>query len=218
MKEEDLAAAVVRYLDDLRWTIYQEVQVRSGDPIADIVAVQGPVVWAIECKSRFGLRVCSQAFRWKSYANSVSVAVKWRRWPAFETSIMKSHGIGALNVHGAGSYMEVSEQIRPELVRRPIMRPYLLNGLNARQQTYAAAGNAEGRRWSPFKETCRAVLGYVTRSPGCTFSDLLSAIDTHYASPSTARSALRAWIKEGAVDGVRMEKDGKVLRLYPAVE
>ena len=215
MTEQDLAGRVVAYLQNLRWEVYQEVQVITQSTIADIVAVQGPQVWVVECKTTFGFRVCGQAFDWKDTANRVSVAVPYRRWSRFEHRVLEFAGIGALAVPEPGMG-DVREVLAPEVVRKPPLRGRLMGRLTAAQKTFAAAGNAEGRRWTPFQQTCRDLLLFVEKNPGCLLKDAIDNVPTHYSSVSTARSCLRIWIDEGKVRGVRMERDGRKLRLFVA--
>ena len=213
MTEQDLAGRVVAYLQGLQWEVYQEVQVITQSTIADVVAVQGPQVWVIECKTTFGFRVCGQAFDWKGAANRVSVAVPFRRWSRFEEAVLRHSGIGALAVPELGMG-EVREVVAPELVRRPPMRGRLMGRLTEAQKTFARAGNAEGRRWTPFQQTCHDLARYVAHNPGCLLKDAIDNVPTHYVSVSTARSCLRIWIGEGKVRGVRMERYGRKLRLF----
>ena len=102
VKETEIAAAVVRWLVDMEWTVYQEVSL--GGRVIDLVATRGPLVWAIECKVSLGLAVLEQAYGLLGYAHYVSVAV---REPTSEDSVVRwfaeqvvaaEHGIGVLEV------------------------------------------------------------------------------------------------------------------------
>jgi len=94
------------------------------------------------------------------------------------------------------------------------MRGRLMGRLTEAQKTFARAGNAEGRRWTPFQQTCHDLARYVAHNPGCLLKDAIDNVPTHYVSVSTARSCLRIWIGEGKVRGVRMERYGRKLRLF----
>ena len=100
VKETEIAAAVVRWLVDMEWTVYQEVSL--GGRVIDLVATRGPLVWAIECKVSLGLAVLEQAYGLLGYAHYVSVAV---REPTSEDSVVRwfaeqvvaaEHGIGVI--------------------------------------------------------------------------------------------------------------------------
>ena len=65
MKELELAKSVVEWLQDQHWEVYQEVQRYSTT--ADIVAVQGPLVWVVECKTSLSIGVMLQASRWMAH-------------------------------------------------------------------------------------------------------------------------------------------------------
>jgi len=209
-REEDYAVPVVAWLRDLRWEVYQEVDGPAG--IADIVATQGPLVWAIEVKKQFGVAVVGQAARWRGYANLVSVAtgVSGRQYSpdrCFLESVMRERGIGWLVVHVDGFEGPVREPVHPRLRRRTSKA--LKQALREEQKTFARAGSAHGGHFTPFKQTCARVLAYVSAHPGCSIKELLGGIETHYSRVSTARSCLARWILAGVVEGVRSE-DGKL--------
>ena len=90
MKETDLAKSVIAWLQDLKWEVYQEVQVFSYGPIADIVATFGAITWVVETKISFSLKVMSQAEQWTPFSNLVSVAVPTGRFKdgAFKERIL----------------------------------------------------------------------------------------------------------------------------------
>jgi len=220
--EEQLAAAVVAWLQDLKWTVYQEVQVARGDPIADIVAVQGRLVWVVECKTTLSIALMAQAAKWRIYAHYVSVAVpipvrrpggrriRPNRGRAFAENILRDHGIGLIDItHG-----EPFETIPPQLNRKPWVKQ-LRESLNERHLSYAPAGNAEGRRWTPFQETCDQIRREVRNTPGITLKELMGRITHHYSSSATARSCIAKWVQAGVIRGVRCERDGRIIRLYP---
>lgn len=210
-KEEDYAALVVVWLRDLRWEVYQEVE--AGEGIADIVAVQGPLVWVIEVKKQFGIEVVGQAARWSGCANLLSVAtgVSGRRYSAgrcFLEDAMRHRGIGWIRVAVDGLESPVHELVHPRLHRRT--SKLLRQKLREEQKIFAKAGNALGHRFTPFKQTCGRVLKYVTLHPGCSMGELLGGVDTHYNRVSTARSCLSRWIRSGVVPGVSFGEDGKL--------
>ena len=210
--EEQLAAAVVAWLQDLKWTVYQEVQVARGDPIADIVAVQGRLVWIVECKTTLSLGLMAQAANWRIYGHYVSVAVPpvpRNRGRVFAENILRDHGIGLIE-----AYDECSERIPPRLNRKPWVKRFR-ESLNDRHLTYAPAGNAEGRRWTPFQETCDQIRCEVRNTPGITLKELMGRITHHYSTSATARSCIAKWAQAGVIRGVRCERDGRIIRLYP---
>ena len=210
LREVDVAAPVVAWLRDLRFEVYQEVTV--GGARADIVAVRGPLVWVVEAKQTWSLALLEQAAAWLPLAHHVSVAVPFRRKAghSFGRRIAGDLGIGVFEV--GGSRVEVDD---PDL-HRNVKPGKIVRALHEEQKTCAPAGNAEGRFFSPFQGTCRAVLEAVKASPGLTMRELVAGIKHHYHSPASARSALAKWIAAGTVPGVELRRDGKVLQVYPA--
>ena len=223
VKETDVAAAVVAYLRDLDWDVHQEVGGAYGAR-ADIVAVRGPLLYVVEVKTTLGLAVIGQAYEWLHQANYVSVAVPTGRRSSPERviadHILRDYGIGSLKVHlsmydGDRSYAE--QDIAPRLMRRiPAERTSRLRGMLCEgTRTFAAAGNAEGKFWSAFKATCDEVRRAVEKSPGLTTKELIGAIQHHYSSDATARSALLKWLWLKKIPGVSGEGERRV-RWYPS--
>lgn len=208
IKETEIAGPVVKYLQDLKWDVYQEVQV-PGRGRADIVAVQGPVIWAIECKVKRSLEVLNQAWAWSRLANRVSIATSSRVGDDFYRMVVRDYGIGVLCVSCGGL---VSTCMEPRLRRR--IGNNLINSLHEGQKTYAMAGNNEGAFWSPYKQTCQNIRDYVCSHPGASLKEVVENIKTHYHTWGNAYQSLRHWLSCGLVKGVKMEKNGKRLNLY----
>lgn len=221
MKETDLAAHVVAYLSALDWEVHQEVGGPYG-PRADIVAVRGPLLHVVETKTTLGLSVIAQAHNWRARAHLVSVAVPARYGPQegrqVAELVLQEWGIGLLVVSMGDEYVatRVREIVAPRLWRRIALTRFnsLRNRLNEGTRTYAAAGNAEGKFWSPFKETVRRIQQAVTDRPGMTTKELVDAVKHHYASDSSARSCLPRWLAAGNIPGVRGEGE-RPMRWYP---
>lgn len=221
-KESDLAPGVIAYLQNMRWEVYQEVQIGAGGDIADIVARQGRLVWVIELKKSLSLEVIAQASLWTRRAHFASVAIPQRQtsrrtkgqWLADE--VLEWKGLGCFVVNAPTSYSETGANVRvmPRLHRKAEVAR-LREVLCEEHKTFAEAGNAEGRRWTPFQRTCRAVLDAASRKPGMSMKELVDCIDHHYASDKGARAHLASWIKAGTVEGVRVEQEGRALRVYP---
>jgi hypothetical protein len=215
--EVELARLVVEWLHQLGWEVYQEVELSRYSRVADIVAVQAGKVWFVECKTAFGLPVIEQADYWRfRVAHYVSVAVppsgrNTHRRHAIAEQFLRWRGIGLLTVDINKS---VREDIAPSLNRRASVGR-VLDTLTEQHKTYSEAGAANGRRWTPFRATCQAVSRAVADSPGIHMTELLRTVKTHYGSTSTARACIKHWAEAGKIDGVRLVRDGKLLRLYP---
>lgn len=215
ISEEDLGKMIVPYLEDLKWDVYQEVQLHSGGRIADVVAVMGPVVWVIELKLTFGFKVLEQVYQWMPSAHYVSVGIPSRRGRCgqFERKVLKHFGIGVL----MGNQFRTEEDIAPKLNRHANVAK-LKESLCEEQKTYASAGSSSGshfRHLTPFKKTCLSLERYVTQNPGISLKTLLQNIDTHYLSPTSARSSLRRYLLDGVIDTVEVVREGRKIMLYP---
>lgn len=212
--EEVLARTVVAWLIDHHWEVFQEVAMDCG--VADIVARQGPLLWVIEAKTSLGLSVIEQAHRWAGLASYRSVAVPWTR-ARFGLDLCRMFGIGVLfvseNEEWSGYNTPVREYVRPALTRR--IGTTIAKSLYETQKTWAPAGNANGSRWTPFAQTCRNVAEAVRQRPGLSVKDLIASVETHYATPASARSCVLKWAEAGYIDGVQVRREGRRIGLFP---
>lgn len=213
--EEQIAEQIVGWLSESGWTVYQEVQRYPHGAIADIVAIQGKLLWIIETKTVLGVDVMEQAFNWLHHAHLVSVGVPkaYRGSTAFKQRVLRLLGVGCLTVSNPWDGWVVTEEVKPQFMRRLI--PGFREVLRPEHQTWAKAGNNRSERYSPFKATCRAVADYVLANPGVSLKELVENIPTHYHTTATARSCLKIWIESGNVKGVQMKREGRLIKLYP---
>jgi len=194
----------VRWLEDSRWDVYQEVA--CGPGVADIVAVQGALIWVIEVKKALSLAVLEQAWEWRRYAPLISVATpntdRRKEGRRFAEWALYQMGVGAFTVD---VYDEVQERIPASLLRAPVLADRLRAALNPAQKTFAPAGS-RGKHWTPFHGTCHMLKAYLTSSGPQPLKTVLDNIQTHYRSRSTARACLTRWIRAGIVEGVRIDE------------
>lgn len=215
--EADLAKLVVAWLESLGWDVYQEVQPFSNG-VADIVAINGAALCVVECKLSMGLRVLSQADDWRRSSNMTYVAVpaySRNRDERFAFGIARLLGIGVLQVRTGSigrASSEVTEAVRPEIRRR--CQNNLREVLSDKQKTFAAAGNSEGKRWTPFQNTYENVRNYVRSNPGAPMKKVIDNIKTHYSTPSSAKQSLLKWIENGSVEGLGIERIGRTARVW----
>lgn len=219
MKETEIAKAAVQWLTADGWEVYQEVATYSGGPIVDLIATKGPLLWVLESKTSFGLTVIRQAQHWCHRAHFVSVVVPHHTKHNineydFAKRICDGFGIGVLRMHLWQTGV-VEEWLAPKLYRKANVT-YLRSKLNERQKTYAEAGNANGKRWTPFQETCENLRIFVAKNPGACLKEAIDSINTHYQTKGTARACIKQWAELGKISGVRIEKQGKFLKLFPA--
>lgn len=217
--EKELAAAVVAHYAPL--PIYQEVAAAHG--AADIVIDTGGRGWIIECKLTLGLDVIGQAIRWKEQGVAiVSVAVPVPRstnktiWTA--QRILKRWGIGLLYVDRATHPVDnaiaftIREVFAPILSRRKRFtlrnRWEILQHCREEHKTFCPAGSQHGR-WSAFKATLDRVRRLLKAAGPQTMSQIISQVETHYASNAVARRCLAQWLPDAKVcPGIVVLRDG----------
>lgn len=222
--EVEIGRVVVSWLQADGWDVWQEVGVSSGAGVCDIVARRGPVIHAIECKVRANLDVLEQASWWVRRAHFVSVAVPRPKRERLYASFAKHLGIGVIWVedmwHDFGERrlgvrawdQGPMARLRHERFYRP-----LSECLTPERQSWPAeAGNNMGHRYTPFRESCDALLKVVTAEPGITMRAAVERMSTHhYQNDKAARSALSQWVRAGKVRGVWADTAQRPLKLYP---
>jgi hypothetical protein len=202
--ETEVAAAAVAWLEATGWDVYQEV-----DEI-DIVAVRGSLIWAVECKTTMGFDVLEQAMRRRSLVNGVWMATPPKDKSRVVRLACSAAGIGWLVV--ARSHVNV--ECYPAFQRRTTGD--LRGMLRPEHKTFSKAGSPTGKRWTPFKETCRDLLAIVRGSPGISLSAALKKFKHHYRSDSSAIRSLSNLLMNGVVPEVRVEPGPKKsLLLFP---
>jgi hypothetical protein len=218
IKEVELGKFVVSWLRAQHWDVYQEVTFNTW--VGDIVATSGPFVWAIELKTSLSESLVQQTLRWVPYAHytsAITLHSDRSRWLA--KVVLRRFRCGLLEV--TAPLLHKGREIHDWLIRESIPAPFyrkahasaLRSCLLERQKTFAAAGSAGGKVWTPFKNTCAEVERIVAEKPGCTLKDLMKEIKHHYQSDSTARNRIPHFIREGLIR-VRIEP-GHPMRLFP---
>lgn len=219
--EVELAKPLVSWLQDQGWDVYQEVALGKhayAGVVADIVATQGNLIWVVEVKTSFGLKVISQAWFWTRFANFSSIAVPYSKREGKNTfgyRVLKNYGLGLFSIQFE-PLVRVHDYLHPRLNRK--CDNLLRESLNDNQKTFADAGNNNRNYWTPFKNTCRTINTVVKEKPGIGLKELISSIEHHYHTEVTARACISKWVQKGVIKGVRCEREGKHLRFYPDTE
>ena len=231
MKETEVAAAVIAWLELQHWDCYFEVQVYSLGRIADIVAVRGPIVYVIECKTSLTLKVLEQASRWRSHLRSIAVPERKRkryqsgdRDGAYNIA-RRCLEIGVLEVSQRKTFegfegdeiWDVDEKVRPKLKRdfHP-MAQRIRQTLQPGHKTHKAAGSPSiGGHWTPYKSTINLVRRFIKDNPGCTFREIGDELGAmHYANVGSAIGNLRKALMSWESDWCRVDWDSKPYRCY----
>ena len=225
LTEVALGEAVVAWLSGDGWKVYQEVKASmSGDaraPIADIVAVRGPVVWIIECKKVIGLEVLDQLLYWyrRGFANYFSAATFGSKTMVASTSIarisnsaawmLKQLGFGDLYVNAQSG--AVNEAHSPALHRQHPGWVDIRQFLHEDQCSRLKAGSKGGNVSTPFQRTCDRLRELVAECGEIAPREAIERIDHHYQTDSSARSCLIGWASRGNIRGVRVKREGRAI-------
>lgn len=224
-KETDIGAAMKAEFESKGWTVYPEVWFRGA--CADLVAVKGGNTWAVECKVDHSFGVIGQAINWMRHADFVSVATTYAARNTYEARhlVMSTLGIGWFEYQNAPGIWNhatkrydayrVAEQVPPH--RNECDEPGRLLESLCPEQLHS--GITPGAQFAPrvteFSMTCKRLAEYVTANPRCRLREAITGIQHHYATAASARSALRHWITQGKVVGVKAEWEHSRLLLVP---
>lgn len=219
--ETELASALMAHLEELGWDCYPEAAVNRGGNRADIIAYRKPIVWVIEAKLRFGQDVLDQARNWLNWAHYVSVLVpSGGRWHSVLTDWMKWKGVGLIEARKETAWGSAppridfdTSRITPRLHRSAHRNAqYIAEHLHPDMKRFAPGTNAGYS--SPWRRTMNAAIHYVQTKPGCTIREIVENASHHYQSDASARSCLLKWLE--ADPRVSMQREGRVVKLYPA--
>jgi hypothetical protein len=225
IKETELGKPVVAWLESEGWDVYQEVQPHGGR-VADIVATRSDILIVVELKTSLTFELLDQIVRWRSDAHQVYAVVpraKNNDGRRMAYRVFGDHGVGVIEVdkgaiHSIDNGMSLRSCVRiavhPTLNRKAHVAS-MRDSLRPEHKMFALAGSARGGHFTEFKATCDRLRGYVATCPGTTLKDAIVEVKHHYAHDSSARAHLAKLILSGVVKGIRCEKVGKKLSLYP---
>lgn len=207
--EQQVAIEVSDWLKSNGWTVYHEVICCNGR--ADIVAVQGSIVWAIEVKTSLTMKLLEQANDKLAHAHFTSIAVPYGKLSKIMKEFLTHKGIGCIYVRNPNTvskrhYTNVEETVRPKLFRKTTGR--IKRAIRTEYLDCVPGTSAPG--WTPFKGTCTEAYNYVYKVGGsCLYRDMVKNIKHHYHTESGALSSFKTRIEEGLVPGLIIDRVDK---------
>lgn len=197
--EKELAKAVVSWLQEQHWDVWQEVQFHTYGATNDIYAMYGKISWAIECKLTLNLKVIEQAYR--SRAVIKSIAIPHRNSNSFGEKICKDYGIGVISVTSIGNV-----NYSPGRLNRGFYKnsEQTIEFLKKVPKEFCEAGSKNGH-WTPYKATIEQCKSFIRKNSGCSISDIMKHIDHHYNSDSTAKACITKALKEWETSWCKFE-------------
>jgi hypothetical protein len=218
LKEVNVAAPAVTYLEEMGLDVYQEVSIRNV--VADVVAVKnGREIWIGEAKTSWSLDLLEQLREHMKHgrAHRVFAIVPHAGEFASRVKLCKDLGIGviAVEIKRDGS-PDVAAMIHLGRRVTPKPLPKVLAILDEGHKTHAQAGTACAKgRWTPFRKTCEALRQVVRNNPGIALKDAIIKSGHHYSSDVGARTCLADLIKQDVIEGVESRLENRKLKLYP---
>jgi hypothetical protein len=204
--EIELAEKVVIWLKEQGWIIYQEVTYES---IADVVAIKNDVIWIIECKTSFGLKIINQALNWIGCANFISIAIPYLS-SYNQKRISNYLPIGIIEVKKESNNNHYINVVKEAPEQEDISElNYFKKRLYEKQKTWAKAGNNQGKRHTAFQDTVEQIYNYLKLNPGSTLKQIITNIHHHYHKDQTAQCAISQWISKGIIKNIIVHREGK---------
>lgn len=210
MKESDLAQHIVDHLEKQGYTAYKEVCMRGrgGNARSDCYFVkyddQENIIEtiAVETKLNLTLTVIQQADRWRKNANKVYVCVpttgrKGLKSRRFAIKVCKSLGIG---VYQLDKTCTIKESVCSEHTNKYTIPPLY------EQQKDSVAGNDQSEFYTAFKHTVNQIHSFMEDKEQHNWSDLITEIDHHYKTDTSAKSALKKMIGGSVIEGYYLGK------------
>jgi len=220
-KDVEVAAPVVVWLLQHGWEVYQEVVLRCGRR-ADIVAVKDGALWIVVVKTTLNLEIMGQAAEWEGRCHRISFAVPvrsgrslyaMRRGPLTNRArnvvraVHEVYGVGCMMVRMGGAFMDPAERVHVEFGPVENESPRMahdVEGTLCEERRKSVKANSLETYWTPLKRTCERLRRYVLEHPGCSISQAVACIETHYSSKTSAMSNLLRRASAGLVPGVRV--------------
>lgn len=192
-----IGEAVTVWLESRGWQVYPEVALKAYEGAADLVAVKGDVVWVVECKRGMTYQLLQQAWRWRDYADQLSVATMapWRMGLSgydarrdFGAVMIDRLGLGFFGVGLEG----ISVTTPPTFC--PRKRDDFLHVVRAGHRV-ARAGQAGGARFTVVDATIANLVQHVQSHPGIAFKEAVRRIHHHHGTNKSALRALMTWVR-----------------------
>ena len=196
LRETDVGQAVVAHLEAQGWAVYPEVELQRGPSgIADIVAVRGQVVWVVECKVRLTLDLLRQAWRWRGFANLISVAFS-QGGGVSDLALLSRLEMGYFLVR----FHPVQVVTRDQGPLHPCACTEFLEVVDGRHRN-ATPGAVGGGRYTPLDVTLANFTEYVKEHPGIALREAVKHIRHHCQSNRSAAGTIRQYVRPYAHDG-----------------
>jgi len=200
MIEVDLGKHIIAYLKKLNYKIYQEVD--CGGRGIDVVGMNltDKHIITVELKTSFNIKVIEQAYDNRLYSHFSYIAIPSAKYSGsryFAIEVCRDYGIGVIE------FVKRTGEVRELVAATKNWHPETLT-IYEDKDSYSLAGSPDGKRWTPFKQTCVYITKYITDNPGCSINKMVDNIDHHYASKYSARSAIRNRIKSGVIKNIRI--------------
>lgn len=211
--ELEIATAIIAWLTDNGWDVYQEVQPRQFSRRADIVALKDEKVWVIETKTSLGLYVIAQAYYWNVDYRSVGVPGGKRADDVsrgFAKIILRKFNMGLFEVKQMFSnyVLTAHNVIEPKQNEHLFDKSVILGALTDEHKYLLPAGSKGGGYVTEYRLSIEKVKEFIKNNPGTTMLEITNALGKlHYSNIYSARNSLTTALLNWERDWCRNEFD-----------
>lgn len=205
IQECDMDLPIRRWLEKQGYTVYSEIQPRTGGRRADLLAEKNKKLIIVELKLNLGLKVMDQAFAWleNGWVHQVYIAVpKKRGWdmPSIAHNALLNEGIGFLEVdmhYSAETSVddEVIQTIVPRCFIHPEKSDELLNFLTPYHLKNSLIGGSKstGKHLTAYAISILKIKEYLAIvSKWTTAKEISENVTTHYLAKNKAACIAQA--------------------------
>lgn len=170
--EVELAAVVKKHLEKQGWDVYPEVELYSGGPRCDLVALKGEKLWAIECKLQISKAALKQTARWKRFANLLSLASSHVTFEDHDW-YAREHELGIMRVFWDNVCLDSTAPYY-----RPMINTQLLEACREDHKELGQAG-AKSKYYTPYLKLLKSISEEAHREHGQRLEDIVDSLPPH---------------------------------------
>jgi hypothetical protein len=180
IKESDLGRFASNYFINEGYEVFKEVVTPFGR--IDIVLKKDNLIYGIEIKTSFGLKVMEQAWKNTNYVNYSYVFVPTIK-SSFHKKLLTDNGLGLFCINTKATLIEI---VKPRFSEKIVNLK-----LFEEQKTFSEAGNDKSLFFSPFKKTMLNVVEILLNNNNeREISLLVNEAKHHYSNKNSFRISL----------------------------
>lgn len=215
--ENTLALTIIEWLEAEGWEVFEEVSPWGNNGHrADLVARKDKILWVIETKNAFNLKLLEQAEVWLPYAHFVSIGI-WLNCAnlGMVKKVCQKFNVGVItsDTTFVGDEHRVVERSEGFFNRRA-KTAKLAKMLISENLHTGNAGKPGHEFFTPYKLTIKTLIGTVNKNPGITIEEALQE-KHHYRDDKKAKRNILTKLQNSEIGEITFIKKRGQYLLYP---